>query len=88
MEIETDDGSPGAGSCIFLHVWSGPDAGTAGCTAMGAGLVVALLGQLDPAARPMFVLLPAADAAALAAPRACHRPDACRASGARGCRRW
>lgn len=25
---------PGAGSCIFLHVWSGPGKGTAGCTAM------------------------------------------------------
>ena len=25
---------PGAGSCIFLHVWSGAGKGTAGCTAM------------------------------------------------------
>jgi D-alanyl-D-alanine dipeptidase len=24
----------GLGSCIFLHVWAGPDKGTAGCTAM------------------------------------------------------
>jgi zinc D-Ala-D-Ala dipeptidase len=25
---------PGNGSCIFLHVWTGPGQGTAGCTAM------------------------------------------------------
>ena len=28
------DTKPGNGSCIFLHVWSGPGHGTAGCTAM------------------------------------------------------
>lgn len=28
------DTKPGNGSCIFLHVWSGPGKGTAGCTAM------------------------------------------------------
>jgi D-alanyl-D-alanine dipeptidase len=27
--------TPGHGSCIFLHVWSGPDSTTVGCTAMG-----------------------------------------------------
>lgn len=26
--------TPGRGSCIFLHIWSAPDKGTAGCTAM------------------------------------------------------
>ncbi len=26
--------APGRGSCIFLHIWSGPGKGTAGCTAM------------------------------------------------------
>jgi L,D-peptidoglycan transpeptidase YkuD (ErfK/YbiS/YcfS/YnhG family) len=25
---------PGAGSCIFIHVWRSPEKGTAGCTAM------------------------------------------------------
>ncbi len=69
IEVEHNhDGRPGAGSCIFLHVWSGPDTGTAGCTAMDESRLTALLGRLDPAARPMFVLLTAADDAALAGP--------------------
>ena len=29
-----EGGRPGAGSCIFLHVWRGPDSPTEGCTAM------------------------------------------------------
>jgi L,D-peptidoglycan transpeptidase YkuD (ErfK/YbiS/YcfS/YnhG family) len=50
---------PGRGSCIFLHVWRGPDAGTAGCTALSAADVESLLGWLDPAARPLLLQLPA-----------------------------
>lgn len=58
--------APGAGSCIFLHLWHGADGGgTAGCTAMAPDAMDALLAWLDPAARPVFVLLPAAQAAAL-----------------------
>jgi L,D-peptidoglycan transpeptidase YkuD (ErfK/YbiS/YcfS/YnhG family) len=58
--------SPGAGSCIFLHLWHGPDGGgTAGCTAMSPAPMEALLAWLDPAARPVYVLLPADRAAAL-----------------------
>jgi len=60
--------SPGAGSCIFLHLWHGPDGGgTAGCTAMAPDPMEALLAWLDPAARPVYVLLPADRAAALRA---------------------
>jgi zinc D-Ala-D-Ala dipeptidase len=60
--------SPGAGSCIFLHIWHGPDGGgTAGCTAMAPAPMEALLAWLDPAARPVYVLLPADRAAALRA---------------------
>jgi D-alanyl-D-alanine dipeptidase len=50
--------APGLGSCIFLHVWAGPEKGTAGCTAMGRGNLEALLGWLDPAKRPLLVQLP------------------------------
>lgn len=61
--------APGAGSCIFLHLWHGPDGGgTAGCTAMAPDPMEALLAWLDPAARPVYVLLPAAAAIALRAP--------------------
>ena len=49
----------GAGSAIFIHVWrNGGDATTAGCTSMSDGDVDALVGWLDPAARPLYVLLP------------------------------
>jgi D-alanyl-D-alanine dipeptidase len=59
------DATPGAGSCIFLHLWSGPEGGTAGCTAMDRPVMEELLAWLDPAARPVFVLLPEAELAAL-----------------------
>lgn len=47
-----------AGSCIFAHLWKGPDVPTAGCTAMADTDMATLLGWLDPAATPRFVLLP------------------------------
>ena len=56
---------PGGGSCIFLHVWSGPQSATAGCTAMQEDQLVALLAQLAPGAQ--FVLLPKPEYDALAA---------------------
>ena len=59
------DATPGAGSCIFLHLWSGPEGGTAGCTAMDRPIMEELLAWLDPAARPVFVLLPEAELTAL-----------------------
>ena len=47
----------GRGSCIFLHVWSGPRSSTAGCTAMELDQLQAIVGWLDPSARPMLVQL-------------------------------
>lgn len=47
----------GLGSCIFLHVWAGPDKGTAGCTAMEQSDLEALLRWLDPAKAPLLVQL-------------------------------
>ncbi|MBV9774420.1 MAG: L,D-transpeptidase family protein, partial [Gemmatimonadetes bacterium] len=52
---------PGGGSCIFLHIWKGPDEGTAGCTAMQPADIEALLRWLDPARRPALVQLPEAE---------------------------
>jgi len=49
---------PGAGSCIFLHIWSGPASSTAGCTAMDAGRLVELMRWLDPLRTPVLVQLP------------------------------
>jgi len=60
--------TPAAGSCIFLHVWAGPDTTTIGCTAMPEPQLAHLLARLDPARHPSYVLLTRADYAALAAP--------------------
>lgn len=49
---------PGAGSAIFLHVWSGPDSTTAGCTAMERDHLLTLLTWLDPAKSPVLVQAP------------------------------
>jgi len=40
----------GAGSCIFLHIWSSPTGGTAGCTAMPRDDLFTLVGWLRPGA--------------------------------------
>jgi len=47
----------GAGSCIFLHIWNGPQRPTAGCTAMDQRQLVEIMRWLDPAANPMMVAL-------------------------------
>ncbi len=52
---------PGGGSCIFAHLWTNADSGTAGCTAMSEAVMRDLLGWLDPARQPLFVLLPRAE---------------------------
>lgn len=49
---------PGAGSCIFAHLWKSPEDATAGCTAMDPAAMDALLRWLQPSLRPVFVLLP------------------------------
>jgi len=49
---------PGAGSCIFLHVWLRGDTSTSGCTAMAEQYLRRLIGWLDPAKAPLLVQLP------------------------------
>ncbi|GAB2509177.1 hypothetical protein GCM10027084_25610 [Pseudoxanthomonas sangjuensis] len=51
----------GMGSCIFAHLWKAPGEPTAGCTAMAPATMEALLAWLDPARKPVFVLLPQAE---------------------------
>ncbi len=48
--------APAGGSCIFLHVWSGPDSATVGCTAMPEPQLAHLLSELEPGTE--YVLLP------------------------------
>lgn len=49
---------PGAGSCIFLHVWESEGVPTAGCTAMALADMTEIAGWLDGAAAPLLVQLP------------------------------
>jgi D-alanyl-D-alanine dipeptidase len=49
---------PGAGSCIFLHIWKNSATLTTGCTAMAENDLVNLMRWLDPAARPILVQMP------------------------------
>ncbi|PYO78008.1 MAG: hypothetical protein DMD63_08985 [Gemmatimonadetes bacterium] len=47
----------GRGSCIFLHIWNGPDSHTAGCTAFDETKLRAVLQWLDPTKNPLLVQL-------------------------------
>lgn len=68
IEIAHNAGAqPGGGSCIFFHVWGGPATTTSGCTAMPQPDLEALLGWLDPAKHPIYVLLPRGEYASRAA---------------------
>jgi D-alanyl-D-alanine dipeptidase len=57
----------GRGSCIFLHIWTGPDSHTAGCTAFDEAKLREVMEWLDPAKRPLLVQLTANDYANLRA---------------------
>lgn len=48
------------GSCIFLHIWSGPGSTTSGCTALDEEELAGLMAWLDPQASPVIVQVPAA----------------------------
>lgn len=49
------EGEPGAGSCIFLHVWRDEASPTAGCTALPADRLLEVMRWLDPDRRPVLV---------------------------------
>ena len=48
---------PGAGSCIFIHLWRNFNSPTAGCTAISEGDMLTLLSELDIDKNPVMVLL-------------------------------
>lgn len=53
------------GSCIFLHIWTGPDSSTAGCTAMSAENLARVTRWLDAERKPLLLQLTRDDFAAL-----------------------
>lgn len=48
----------GRGSAIFLHVWSGAEGATAGCTAMARQDLLGLLAWLRPDCQPLLLQAP------------------------------
>ena len=52
---------PGAGSCIFIHVWQSQGVPTAGCTAGALADIEKLCAWLDGASSPVLVQLPRAE---------------------------
>ncbi len=56
---------PGAGSCIFLHIWRDANTGTAGCVATTAENLKEILTWLDPRKQPMIAIFPAHYSAAM-----------------------
>ncbi|MEA4858668.1 MAG: hypothetical protein AAGU21_03040 [Solidesulfovibrio sp.] len=52
---------PGAGSCIFLHLWRRPGAPTVGCTAMNEPSMLVILSWIDAGNNPVIVQLPRAE---------------------------
>ena len=53
---------PGGGSSIFFHIWrAGGSKPSAGCTTMEEKKLRELIARLDPARRPLYVLLPKAE---------------------------
>lgn len=49
------------GSCIFLHIWAGPQSHTAGCTAFDETNLREMMMWLDPEKRPLLVQLTASE---------------------------
>jgi L,D-peptidoglycan transpeptidase YkuD (ErfK/YbiS/YcfS/YnhG family) len=64
---------PGGGSCIFLHLWTGPRGTTSGCTAMAEQDLLKILRWLDSSKAPLLAQWPGrawpAAAAGLPLPR-------------------
>lgn len=67
VEHNTQPTIANAGSCIFLHLWQGPDRGMSGCTAMSMSALKELASWLRPEAG-VLVALPRSEYEALRRP--------------------
>jgi len=56
VEHNTQQTEPSAGSCIFIHVWRGPDSGMTGCTAMPMDTLEAFASWLEPGGAVLVAL--------------------------------
>jgi L,D-peptidoglycan transpeptidase YkuD (ErfK/YbiS/YcfS/YnhG family) len=55
VDHNTGPASPGAGSCIFLHNWTGPTDTTSGCTAMDPAILTGIVRWIDASRDPILV---------------------------------
>uniref|UniRef100_I2Q0V3 YkuD domain-containing protein n=1 Tax=Desulfovibrio sp. U5L TaxID=596152 RepID=I2Q0V3_9BACT len=67
VDYNAPDTVPGAGSCIFFHLWRRPGAPTVGCTAMNEPAILAVLAWMDASKKPILVQLPRPELKRLAA---------------------
>lgn len=67
VEHNTKERKAGAGSCIFIHLWQGPNKGMSGCTAMSMSALEELGAWLQPGAAAL-VALPRSEYEALRRP--------------------
>lgn len=58
VDHNAPDTRPGAGSCIFFHLWRRPGAPTVGCTAMNEPAMLAVLAWMEADKKPILVQLP------------------------------
>lgn len=65
IQYNMNSPQPGAGSCIFMHIWRAPNLGTAGCVAMAKNNLVKVLKWMNPLDQPVIVILTNADYAKL-----------------------
>jgi len=56
VQYNTAPETPGAGSCIFMHIWKSPTSGTAGCIAMEESNLKTSLNWLDPKKNPLIAI--------------------------------
>lgn len=57
VDHNTMPAKPGAGSCIFIHLWRSSESNTAGCTAMTEKNILYLIKWLDPEKKPKIIQL-------------------------------
>lgn len=58
VDHNADNPGPGAGSCVFLHIWRSPASPTVGCTGLSPVATRDVVGWLDAARAPVLVQLP------------------------------
>lgn len=58
VDYNVNPAIPNMGSCIFMHIWSGSNKPTAGCTAMKESDILKLIDFLDKTKNPILVQVP------------------------------